>query len=108
LANGTAGAPAAAVTIADSLRHRTFRFATQIVLFARSMPPEWYSREMGRQLLRSGTSIGANYRAACRGRSRREFVAKLGVAVEEADETVLARTYRGDGNSWERPLEGLV
>jgi four helix bundle protein len=52
------------------------------------MPAEWYSREMGRQLLRAGISVGANYRAACRGRSRREFIAKLGVAVEEADETV--------------------
>jgi four helix bundle protein len=42
---------------------------------------------MGRQLLRSGTSVGANYRAACRARSRAEFVAKLGVVVEEADES---------------------
>jgi len=43
---------------------------------------------MGRQVLRSGTSVAANYRAACRARSRAEFVAKLGVVVEEADETV--------------------
>lgn len=43
---------------------------------------------MGRQLLRAGTSVGANYRAACRGRSRAEFASKLGVVVEEADECV--------------------
>jgi four helix bundle protein len=43
---------------------------------------------MSRQLLRSGTSVAANYRAACRARSKREFVAKLCIAVEEADETV--------------------
>ena len=43
---------------------------------------------MGRQVLRSGTSVGANYRAACRARSRAEFIAKLGIVLEEADETV--------------------
>ena len=43
---------------------------------------------IGKQLLRSGTSIGANYRAACRARSRAEFIAKLGVVVEEADESI--------------------
>ena len=43
---------------------------------------------MGKQLLRSSTSIGANYRAACRARSRAEFVAKLGIVLEEADETI--------------------
>ena len=42
---------------------------------------------MGKQLLRSGTAIGANYRAACRARSRSEFVAKLGIVLEEADES---------------------
>ena len=42
---------------------------------------------MGKQLLRCGTGVGANYRAACRSRSRQEFVAKLGIVVEEADET---------------------
>jgi len=43
---------------------------------------------LGKQLLRSSTSIGANYRAACRARSRAEFVAKLGIVLEEADETI--------------------
>jgi four helix bundle protein len=46
------------------------------------------ARVIGNQLLRSGTSIGANYRAACRARSKAEFVAKLGIVLEEADETV--------------------
>lgn len=44
---------------------------------------------MGRQLLRSGTSVAANYRAACRARSKAEFISKIGTVVEEADETVL-------------------
>lgn len=43
---------------------------------------------ISRQLIRSGTSVAANYRAACRGRSKAEFVAKLGIVIEEADETV--------------------
>ena len=43
---------------------------------------------IGRQLLRSATSVGANYRAACRGRSRADFIAKLGVSIEEADESL--------------------
>jgi four helix bundle protein len=76
------------VTIADSLRERTFQFATRIVLLAERLSQDWHAREVGRQLLKAGTSVAANYRAACRGRSRREFIAKLGVAVEEADETV--------------------
>ena len=53
---------------------------------------------MGRQLLRSSTSIGANYRAACRGRSRAEFVAKLGIVLEEADETVFWLELFQEGN----------
>jgi four helix bundle protein len=73
----------------DELRQRTFDFAVQIIVFCRKVSASWEAHEIARQLLRSGTSVGANFRAACRGRSRREFIAKLGVAVEEADETVM-------------------
>lgn len=73
---------------ADEMRARTFTFAADCVLFCRSLSREPDTRDLGRQLLKAGTSVAANYRAACRGRSRREFVAKLGIAVEEADETV--------------------
>jgi four helix bundle protein len=76
------------MSIADALRHRTFTFAAQAVEFCKGLPQDWQTREIGRQLLRASTGLAANYRAACRGRSRREFIAKLGVAVEEADETV--------------------
>jgi len=54
----------------------------------RSLPHSDEARILGKQLLRSGTSVGANYRAACRARSRAEFVAKLGIVLEESDETV--------------------
>jgi four helix bundle protein len=73
---------------ADHLRARTARFALQVVRFCRHLPRTWEARRIGEQLFDSGTSVGANYRAACRARSRAEFIAKLGVVVEEADETV--------------------
>ena len=73
---------------AEELRQRTKEFALRIVGLARALPPSDVGRHLGRQVLRAGTSVAANYRAACRGRSRAEFVAKLGIAVEEADETV--------------------
>jgi len=55
----------------------------------RSLPKAVEAQVIGKQLLRSGTSVAANYRAACRARSKAEFVAKIGVALEEADESVL-------------------
>jgi four helix bundle protein len=63
------------------------RFATRIVIFARAMPRDPSSEVLARQLTGSGTSESANYHSARRGRSRAEFIAKLGVAAEEADET---------------------
>jgi four helix bundle protein len=58
-----------------------------VVRLFRALPRNEESRVLGKQLLRSGTSIAANYRGACRSRSRAEFIAKLGVVLEEADET---------------------
>jgi len=75
--------------IADQLRERTFRYFLRILTFCRRLPDTWEIRELGRQLLRSGMGVAGNYRSACRGRSDREFIAKLGVAVDEADESVL-------------------
>ncbi len=73
---------------AAALRRRTRDFALRNIRLVRSLPKTEEARTIGRQLLRSGTSIGANHRAAARGRSRAEFVAKLGIVLEEADETV--------------------
>jgi four helix bundle protein len=72
----------------DALKIRTKDFALRVLRLYRSLPRTQEARILGSQLLRSSTSIGANYRAACRGRSRAEFVAKLGIVLEEADETV--------------------
>lgn len=73
---------------AEAMRQRTKEFALRVIRLVRHMPRSVEGRALAQQIVRSGTSIGANYRAACRGRSRAEFAAKLGVALEEADETV--------------------
>ena len=76
------------VTTATLLQARTKQFAIRIVKLSRSLPKTEEARVIGKQLLRSGTSVAANYRAVCRARSKAEFIAKVGVVVEEADETV--------------------
>jgi four helix bundle protein len=73
---------------ADELRSRTMRFSIRVVRFCRTFPDNWEARRIGGQLLDAGTSVAMNYRSATRGRSRAEFIAKLGIAVEEADEAL--------------------
>lgn len=68
-------------------RDRTKAFALRVIRFCRTLPNTDEARVIRRQLLRSATSVAANYRAACRARSHREFVAKISVVLEEADET---------------------
>ena len=74
---------------AEELRQRTFHYALRIIATCRRLPDQWIEREIGKQLLRAGMGVTGNYWSACRGRSDREFIAKLGVAVDEADESVL-------------------
>ena len=73
---------------AEELKQRTKGFVIRIVKLFRSLPRTPESQIIGKQLLRSGTSVGANYRAACRARSKAEFISKMGTVVEEADETI--------------------
>ena len=70
------------------LKERTKKFALRVIKLVRSLPREVACDTIGRQLLRAGTSVAANYRAACRARSKTEFLAKMGIVEEEADETV--------------------
>ncbi len=72
----------------NDLKLRTRRFALSVIEVADRLPRSRAADVIGRQLIRSGTSVGANYRAACRGRSPAEFVAKLGIVEEETDETI--------------------
>ena len=71
----------------EGLKLRTKQYALRILKLTRSLPNKQEGWVIGKQLLRSGTSVGANYRAACRARSTAEFVAKLGIVIEEADES---------------------
>jgi four helix bundle protein len=73
---------------AEVLRQRTKRFALRIIRMTQQLPRNRETDVIARQLLRSATSIAANYRAACRGRSHGEFYSKLCIVVEEADETL--------------------
>ncbi|MGH7702661.1 MAG: four helix bundle protein [Gemmatimonadales bacterium] len=73
---------------ADQLKRRTKALALRAISLCRSLPFNIEGRTFASQLLRSATSVGANYRAVCRARSRKEFVAKLGVVIEECDETL--------------------
>lgn len=70
------------------LQERTKQFGLRVVRLIDSLPKRKSATVIGNQLLRSATSVGANYRAACQGRSRNEFIAKLGIALEEADESL--------------------
>ena len=70
------------------LMQRTKRFALEIVRLVDGLPRSRAAEVMGRQLLRAGTSVAANYRSARRARSRKEFIAKLGIVEEEADESL--------------------
>ena len=71
----------------EDLKIRTRQFALRILKLVASLPRTTAGTAIGGQLVRSGTSVGANYRAACRGRSKAEFIAKLGIVEEEADES---------------------
>ncbi|MBM4123458.1 MAG: four helix bundle protein [Nitrospira sp.] len=72
---------------AEQLRQRTKQFALAVLGLVRDLPRTDEARVLGRQLLRSGTSLAANYRAACRARSKAEFISKMSVVIEETDET---------------------
>ena len=72
---------------ADALKQRTKRFALDVLAFSRTLPQRDDAATIARQLVRSATGTAGNYRAACRSRSRAEFVARIGVALEEADES---------------------
>lgn len=72
----------------EQLRSRTKQFALRIIRLFRRLPRSPDAQILGKQLLRSGTSVGANYRAAGRARSKGEFISKIGIVVEETDETI--------------------
>jgi four helix bundle protein len=81
----------------EELRLRTKQFPLRILHLFRSLPKSEEGRVIGRQLLRAGTAVAANYRAVGRARSRAEFIAKKGIVVEEIDEVVFWLELIADG-----------
>jgi four helix bundle protein len=72
----------------DEFKKRTQAFALRIIRLAESLPDTPTARVIRNQMLRCGTSVGANYRAACRAKSKPDFISKMGTVEEEADETI--------------------
>jgi four helix bundle protein len=72
----------------EELKKRTKKFAVQIIEAVKTFPRTMPGEVVGRQIVRSATSVGANYRSACRARSQVDFISKLGIVEEEADETL--------------------
>jgi four helix bundle protein len=75
------------IEFAEAFKKRTKKFVVDNIKFFRTLPKTEEAKIMGRQLLRSSSSVGANYRAVCRARSKAEFHSKLSIVVEEADES---------------------
>ena len=67
---------------------RTMNFGLRVIRLVNSLPKQQVAQVLGNQLLRAGTSVGANYRAAVRGKSRADFIAKMGIVEEECDEAL--------------------
>jgi four helix bundle protein len=87
--NGTHSAPFAGMNQqAEAFKARTKRFALDVLSFTDSWPTGGSTGHVAYQLCKAATSVAANYRAACRGRSKAEFAAKIGTALEEADESL--------------------
>jgi four helix bundle protein len=70
----------------EELKLRTKQFSLRIIRLTEALPNTSTAKTIGHQLLRAGMSVGANYRAACRGKSKADFIAKAGISLEEADE----------------------
>ena len=72
----------------EEMKKRTKDFAKRVINLCRQLPETREGRLIANQVFRSGTSVGANYRAACRARSKADFIAKLGIVLEETDESL--------------------
>jgi len=72
----------------DEMKTRAKQFGLRVIRLAASLPRNRMGDDIGRQLLRAGTSIGANYRVACRSRTDKDFLARMGIVEEEADEAL--------------------
>jgi len=72
----------------EEMKKRTKVYANRVIKLCEALPENWVAQTLGRQLLRSGTSVGANYRAVCRVKSNSDFINKLRIVEEECDESL--------------------
>jgi hypothetical protein len=72
----------------EEFRKRTMKFGLRVIRLVDALPKKQVAQVLGNQLLRAGTSVGANYRAAVRGKSRADFISKMGTVEEECDEAL--------------------
>jgi four helix bundle protein len=89
---------------ANELKTRTRFFALKIIKLTHNLPSHGLAVILGRQLLGCGTSVGANYRAACRAKSRADFIAKMKIVEEECDESIYWMELLRDANLCSEPL----
>jgi four helix bundle protein len=82
----------------DEMKNRTKAYANRVVKLCSALPENWIARTLGKQLLRSGTSVGANYRAVCRAKSNLDFINKLRIVEEECDESLFWMELLVDNN----------
>lgn len=82
----------------EQMKLRTKTFANRVVRLCSALPANWVAQTLGKQLLRSGTSVGANYRAVCRAKSNSDFIYKLRVVEEECDESLFWMELLVDNN----------
>ncbi|HUT01740.1 MAG TPA: four helix bundle protein [Phycisphaerae bacterium] len=86
----------------EEMKQRTKKFALRVIGLVDALPKDHAANVIGRQLLRAGTSVGSNYLAACRARSQAEFIAKLGIVEEEADESIYWMELLTEGGLMQR------
>src|SRR5262245_38691576 len=86
----------------EEMKNRTKQYANRVVKLCQALPNNWVARTLGTQLLRSGTSVGANYRAVCRAKSTADFINKLRIAEEECDESLFWMELLIDNNLMKR------
>lgn len=82
----------------DDMKSRTKVFANRVVKLCSALPADWVAQTLGKQLLRAGTSVGANYRAVCRAKSDADFLNKLRIVEEECDEALFWMELLVDNN----------
>jgi four helix bundle protein len=82
----------------EEMKNRTKAYANRIVKVCSALPGNWVAQTLGKQLLRSGTSVGANYRAVCRAKSNPDFINKLRIVEEECDESLFWMELLTDNN----------